>query len=270
MSAGSTATGEIYTLRMGQFRAAVLLVALLSAACAPAFTPPVGPGVPAPDAAAAWAQATASCRGAKTYSAMLHFGAVGANVQTTVTDDGRVRLGAIVAGRPRFTLAGVRNEATLLLHDDRRVVRAPAAAIVEQLIGTAIGPEDWLAFVSGCVTRSHDIKEAERVGKHLRITTAEGTVYLRQQGGAWQVHGGEVLGLIVDYEFRNSTFPTLLRARSAPGASVETKLTLEAAQFRVNDTVPDELFAPPRAAATASPMTLDELRDTGPLSRRKQ
>lgn len=255
---------------MGSWRRLILpAVAVLAAACAPAFTPPVGPGEPAPDADAAWAQATASCRGARSYSAMLHFGAVGANVQTTVTDDGRVRLGAIVAGRPRFTLAGSRDDATLLLHDDRRVVRAPAAAIVEQLIGTAIGPEEWLAFVTGCVTRSHDIKEAARVGKYLRIATAEGRVYLRQQGGVWRVHGGEVLGLVVHYEWRDSAFPAVLRARSAPGASVETRLALEAAQFRVNDTVPAELFAAPKAAAGATPMTLDELRDAGPLSRRK-
>jgi hypothetical protein len=254
---------------MGRLRTAIVLLAVCTAACGPAFTPPVGPGEPAPDAAGAWAEATASCRGARTYSAMLHFGAVGANVQTTVTDDGRVRLGAIVAGRPRFTLAGSRDAATLLLHDDRRVVRAPAAAIVEQLIGTAIGPEEWLAFVSGCVTRSHDMKDAARVGKYLRIRTDDGRVYLRQQAGVWRVQGGEVLGLIVDYEWRDSTFPTILRARSAPGASVDTRLSLEAAQFRVNDTVPAELFAPPKAAAGAAPMTLEELRESGPLSRRK-
>jgi hypothetical protein len=200
---------------------------------------------------------------------MLHFGAVGANVQTTVTDDGRVRLGAVVAGRPRFTLTGTRDDATLYLHDDRRLVRAPAAAIVEALIGTPIGPEEWLAFVTGCVTRSHDMTDASRVGKLLRITTAEGRVYLRQQGGAWKVRGGEVLGLIVDYEWRDSSFPTILRARSAPGGTVETRLSLEAAQFRVNDTVPAELFIAPKAAAGAAPMTLEELRETGPLSRRK-
>lgn len=246
-----------------------VLGAVVAAACGPAFTPPVGPGEPAPDADAAWAEATAACRTARTYSAMLHFGTVGANVQTTVTDDGRVRLGAIVAGRPRFTLAGSRDDATLLLHDDRRVVRAPAAAIVEQLIGTAIGPEEWLAFVTGCVTRSHDITDAARVGKYVRVTTAEGRVYLRQQGGVWRVHGGEVLGLIVHYEWRDSSFPTVLRARSAPGSSVDTRLALEAAQFRVNDTVAAEVFAPPKAVAGATPMTLDELREAGPLSRRR-
>jgi hypothetical protein len=110
---------------MGQFRRSLVALAVCGTACAPAFTPPAGPGLPAPDGAAAWEQATASCRTVRTYSAMLHFGAVGANIQTTVTDNGRVRFGAIVAGRPRFTLTGTRAEATLLLHDDRRVVRAP-------------------------------------------------------------------------------------------------------------------------------------------------
>ena len=199
---------------------------------------------------------------------MLHVGAVGAHVQTTVTEGGQVRLGAIVAGRPRFTLTGSREEATFFLHDDQRVVRAPAAAIVEALIGTAIGPEEWLAFVTGCVTRSHDMSDAARIGKLLRITTADGRVYLRRDGGVWRVRGGEVLGLVVDYEWQSSTFPSVLRARSAPGGPVETRLRLEAAQFRVNDTVPPAAFAPPRGAATAAPMTLDELRDAGLLGRK--
>jgi hypothetical protein len=38
----------------------------------------------------------------------------------------------------------------------------------------------------------------------------------------------------------------------------------------VNDAVPDELFQPPRAVAGATPMTLDELRDAGPLRSRSK
>ncbi len=242
---------------------------LFAAGCGSAFVPPGGPGEPAPDAAPAWTEAIASCRGARTYSAMLHLGAAGAHVQTTVTDQGQVFLGAIVGGRPRFTLAGTRDAATLVLHDDRRVVRAPAGAIVEALIGTAIAPEEWLAFVTGCVTRSHEIEAAARVGGLIRISTREGQVYLRRQGGVWRVRGGEVLGLIVDYDWRDSAFPTVLGARSAPGGAVDTRLRFEAGQFVVNGGVPAVLFAPPPGADAAVPMTLDELREVGPLGRRK-
>ena len=201
---------------------------------------------------------------------MLHLGTVGANIQTAVTADGQIFLGAIVGGQPRFTLAGARDEATMVLHDDRRVVRAPAGAIVEALIGTAIGPEEWLAFVTGCVTRSHDITESARIGKYLRITTRDGRAYLQRQAGTWRVRGGEVNGLIVDYEWQASSLPAVLRARSAPGGAVKTKISLEAGQFRVNDDVAAALFAPPRAAASASPMTLAELREAGPLGRGKE
>jgi hypothetical protein len=251
---------------------ALLVAAVLlgCAACGPAFTPPVGPGVPAPDAADTWTQATTYCRGAKTYSAMLNLGAAGANVQTTVTSDGRVFIGAIVAGRPRFTLAGTRDAATLVLHDDRRVVRAPAAAIVEAVLGTAIEPAAWMAVLTGCLTPSHDPRDLARVEGYLRVTTSEGQVYLQRQAGVWRVRGGETLGLIVDYEWRESRFPTRVRARSEPGGTVETKLTLETGQLSVNDTVPDALFGPPPGAATAAPMTLEELRDAGLLSRRSR
>jgi hypothetical protein len=200
---------------------------------------------------------------------MLHLGAAGANIQTAVTTDGQIFLGAIVAGQPRFTLAGTRDDATLVLHDDRKVVRAPAGAIVEALIGTAIGPEEWLAFVTGCVTRSHEVTESAHVGKYIRITTRDGRIYLQRVGGTWRVRGGEVLGLIVDYEWQASSLRAMMRARSAPGSSVKTRLSLEAGQFRVNDDVAAALFAPPRAAGAASPMTLAELRDAGPLGRGK-
>ena len=233
------------------------------------FVPPVGPALAAPEAADAWAEATATCRGARTYSAMLHLGSVGANLQTSVTSDGQVFLGAIVAGRPRFTLAGTADQATLVLHDDNRVVRAGAGAIVEALIGTAIGPDVWLAFVTGCVTPSHDIQEAARVGKFIRIVTREGRAYLQRSAGVWRVRGGEVNGLIVDYDWRDSRFPIVLAARSADGQPVETSLRLEAAQFEVNRTIDPVAFAPPRAALTARPMTLAELREAGPLNRKQ-
>ncbi len=248
----------------------VPVMCLLAAGCGGAFVPPAGPGEPAPDAARAWDEATRACRGARTYSGRLHLGVVGANLMTSVTADGDVFLGAVVAGQPRFTLWGRRDQATLLLHDDNRVVRAPAADIVDALIGAAIGPEEWLAMLTGCVTRSHDMTGAARLGKLLRIDTRDGRVYLMRVGGVWRVRGGEVNGLIIDYTWREHAFPGEIRARSAPDRSRRASIAVEASEFSVNQTLPPATFTPARGAAAATPMTLDELREAGPLRKRER
>ncbi len=244
---------------------------LLAVGCGGAFVPPAGPGEPAPDAATAWDEATRACRGARTYRGTLRLGVVGANLVTSVSADGDVFLGAVVAGRPRFTLWGPRgDQATLLLHDDNRVVRAPAAEIVDALIGAAIGPEEWLAVLTGCVTRSHDMTGAARLGRLLRIDTRDGPVYLTRVGAVWRVRGGEVNGLIIDYTWREHAFPGEIRARSAPDQSRRASIAVEASDFSVNETLPPATFTPTRGAATAAPMTLDELREAGPLRKRNK
>src|SRR4051812_17925017 len=101
-------------------RAATIVVCAIAgmvcASCAhsAAFVVPTGSGTPAPDAAAAWQEATAACRGAKTFSSELRLSgragpgrAIKQTVLVAVTDAGQIRLEAPAPfGRPLITLAG--------------------------------------------------------------------------------------------------------------------------------------------------------------------
>ncbi len=57
-----------------------------------------------------------------------------------------------------------------------------------------------------------------------------------------------------------------VRLSSAPGRKPVASIRVSGVdQLDVNADLKPEVFAPPKAAATATPMTLDELRAAGPL-----
>jgi hypothetical protein len=122
-------------------RALVILVTScsLAAGCTRAmFKPPAGPGAPAPDAAAAWAEATDGCHGLRSYAGVLRAsGRVGGarlwpvSIDVAVLADQSIYLGATAAGRSLFLLAGTGGSATLWLRDEQRTVTAPPADILK-------------------------------------------------------------------------------------------------------------------------------------------
>jgi hypothetical protein len=256
---------------------AFAIVCLVAGGCGPTiFVPPSGPGTPAPEAAEAWTEATGRCRGVKTYAASLHLaGRVGderipsAGATVAIAAGTGIRLQIVAIGRPRFTLAGTADRSTFLLHDDQRVVTGRADEIVRTLVGAPIGPDRLLALLTGCTTRAFDIGHAERFGKRIAVTTSDGRVYLERLAGTWRSIAGEVDGLVVQYRRADSAFPSGLRIDSAPGRSPVTSLVVSGIdEIEVNTALRPELFAPPSAATSAKPMTLDELRAAGPLGRK--
>jgi hypothetical protein len=242
------------------------------ASCAPAlFVPPAGPGEPEPEAASAWAQATSACRGVRSYSAALRLSgragdqripSVGAIVAVTASN---VHLQLVAGNRPRRTLAGSAERATYFDHDNNRVVTARAEEIFETVIGIKAGPDRLLALLSGCATRVPEITRASRFGKLIGIETADGRAFLEQRG-TWQIVAGTSDDLVVEYRRSGSAFPTEVRLASAPGRKPIASIRVTGIdQLDVNADLKPEVFAPPKAAAAAVPMTLDELRAAGPL-----
>jgi tetratricopeptide (TPR) repeat protein len=88
------------------------------------------------------------CRGARSYTAALRLsGRVGDQriwppiaVDTAVTADQSIYMGATVAGRSLFVLAGSVSRATLWLRQEQRVVTAPPAEIIEAMLGVSLPP----------------------------------------------------------------------------------------------------------------------------------
>jgi hypothetical protein len=239
------------------------------------FAPPAGPGDPAPDAAAAWNDATAACRNVRTYSAIVTLSGNlrGARVPsitvvTALTADGDAHLQAHASGRQIFLLAGRADRASLWLREEHRVVSAPLEDIVRNLADLALGGDDLLAILTGCAVRTFDVVEARRFGTLLAVETAAGRVFVEQVEGAWRARGAVVNGLIVDYRSRQGPMPTdVVVGTGAQGADRVT-FRFRPEQVALDDTLPPQLFTLPDGASSAAPMTLQELRESGPLRRR--
>jgi hypothetical protein len=226
------------------------------------FAVPAGPGVPAPDGAAAWAEASRACRDARSYSASLRVSngtrMPALSLLAIVTAEGRIRLEA----SSLFWLAGTATRAQLLLTDGNKLVAGRADEIVDAIVGIKLGPERLLALLTGCVSRSPALVGAERFGKLIAVTTGDGRVFVEPRDGRWQVVAGEVDGLLVDYRFLGY-WPAEWRA-TTEHLTPEATLKVSVDDSTVND---PSIAQHPEAftlkiPVNAVPMTLDELRAT--------
>ena len=169
-------------------------------------------------------------------------------------------------GAPAFILAARGDTATLVLPRDNRVLRgARADAILGALTGVALAPADLQAILTGCVTAAPRATGG-RVHQNgwASIDLADGaTLYLQRAGAAWEPRAARRTGWQIEYPEWQAGFPRIVRLRSdaqavdvdlsASVSQIETNVDLAAAAFDVN--------VPPGA----SPLTLEELRNAGPL-----
>ena len=257
-------------------RLAIVLSVVATAACARAmFVPPVGPGAPVADGAAAWAEASARCRNARTYAAALRLSGragdqriVTMNVDLAVADDQSIYLGATVAGRPVFVLAGAGGEATLWLRREHRTVTAAPGAILDAIAGMPIAPARLLAVLSGCVAREFDPRTVSAHERLVRVETADATVYLERQSGVWRTLAGLADGFIIEFARAGASLPQKVWLWSEPGQPVQARLELTVVESELNGQVPPQVFTPPAGSGTAAPMTIEELRAMGPWKTR--
>jgi outer membrane biogenesis lipoprotein LolB len=248
--------------------AVVALIALITTACAARmFVPPAGPGVPAPDAAAAWTAATERCRTVTTFAPTLRLsGRVagsrvpGLTVLAAVTATGGIRLQATAASRTIFELAGTNDRATFFWREDNRVATARADELVNELIGLKLGADALLPILTGCVTRSTTVTPGARYGDLLAISTDSGRVFLRQDPAGWRARYGEVEGLKIEYRWQAGPWPREIVIAAQQGTPSEVRLVV-----RIDDgAIVDAPLGPQtftlNVPASATPMTLAELR----------
>jgi hypothetical protein len=235
------------------------------------FLPPTGPSAPFPEAAAAWQEASHACAGASTYAAAMdvHGRAGGRRLSGTivglVTAAGQIRLEYDAPiGPPGFVLGGDATRATLVLPRDRRVLTAPAGEIFEALTGLRLGPRALLAMLTGCVSQTRQVVDAARYGDQPEVTMSDARVFLRQRDGHWQVAAGVAGGLIVQYDRIEGDWPRQVRVRTEAGRVPAVSLAIDLSRITVNVARPASTFDV-TAGADYTPLTLDELREAGPL-----
>jgi hypothetical protein len=256
---------------------ALLAVTTVAAGCArnpPAL--PTGASTPFPDFATPFAQATDHCRTVRTFAGVLelsgHVGSSGiprTRIEAGFADLDQIRLEAKAPfGRSVFVLvARQADEATLVLPRDKRVLSgAPADAIVEALTGVRLGARDLRALVTGCGPGLADAGAARMYeGGWLAVDASDRTFWLRQLAGSWRVVGAVRGGIEVRYDQYQSDRPSIVRLRTTSAASDGgSNLTLRVSDVDINVPLGPEVFQveiPPDAA----PLTLEELRRSGPL-----
>ena len=258
-----------------RWRLAVVL-AVFAASCAgrAALVVPGGPGTPAPEASTIWNTIAESCRSISSYRSEFSLtgqigtrrirGLASARLYTALAATGHIGLEANVSGQLLFRLGGDADTAVLLVRDQNRVATARPDEILEALIGVPVNPARFLAIVSGCVTTAGSIERAARHDGVLEIVTADATVYLTSASMGWQVRAGKFADVSVDYFAFEGGLPRDFRLSSSGAGrtavaldlrvqAVQTNVRLDPALFRV--TIPEG----------ATPISLDELRQVGPL-----
>jgi hypothetical protein len=169
-------------------------------------------------------------------------------------------------GPPAFILAARGGTGTLLLPRDNRVLRkAKADEILGALTGVALAPADLQAILTGCV-----VAQPEAIAGRLHqngwasIDLGGGaTLFLEMADGAWQPRAARRPGWQIEYSSWQTGFPQTVRLRSLDSA-IDVDLAATVSQLETNVPIDDSAFAvmvPPSALE----LTLDELRDAGPL-----
>jgi hypothetical protein len=177
-------------------------------------------------------------------------------------------------GAPVFILAARDGSATLLLTREDRVIRkAPPEAILGALTGVALDPADLLAVFTGCVVpaprptagRLHAggiaSIDVESVDQGSQRRTA--TVYLRRNGSQWQLRAAKRDGWQIEYTPGTGSFPQSVRLLST-NPDVVVGITAALSQIETNEVLDPKAFIVDEPK-DVMPMTVDELRQAGPL-----
>ena len=259
-----------------RFRGSILLtLALATASCgAPLMKLPSGPGAPAPDAAAALAQATTVCHGIRTLTAeVAASGKVSgqrfrARLAVGVAAPASARIEAVAPfGAPFFIMVAKDDEATLLLPRDERVLEhGRSVDVLDAAAGVKLSATDLRVALTGCA--SEILRPAGRaLGPDWRVID-EGsgdTLYLHRAGAAqpWQLTAVIRPSGRVEYADFLNGLPRAIRIVNAATDGSAFDLTLALSQVETNVALGADVFRVevPRGA---QPITLDELRHARP------
>jgi outer membrane lipoprotein-sorting protein len=253
------------------------VAAFSAVSCGAALTKlPTGPGAPAPDAADAFAEATKSCRAVSSMTADASVsGSAGgrrlrARLNLGIQSPASARLEAIGPfARPLFVLVARGETATLLLNDDNRILEGGRpGAVLEAITGVPLDAGDLRDALTGC--SSSTLSDGQQFGDQWRmLRDGARSIYLNRnpQTSPWRlaavVHqGGNTPEWRAEYANFLDGLPRTIRFVSS--TRERFNLRLELRDIELNPALGPEAFQI-RVPPSATPITLEELRRTGPL-----
>jgi hypothetical protein len=233
----------------------------------------MGPGAPAPDAADVVAQATATCRGINTITLEMsvHGSAAGHTLRGRLTaglaKPASARLEAAAPfGQPIFIFVASAGDASLLLPRDRRVLEhGNPADVLEAVSGVPLDAAALRTLITGCAN-APDGSDAVAFGDSWRVVPdGADNVYFHREppSGPWRlVATVRRDAWRAEYSMFDNNLPRTVHIVSQPAGRFDLQMDLS--QFEINVPLGPEAFRLERAAA-AEPITVDELRQSGPL-----
>ena len=263
----------------------ILHFALLLSSCAPkSLTLPSGASTPMADHSPL-VEAIDHCDQVTTVTAEIGLsGKAGSQrlrgtLHTGFAPPESLRLEAVAPfGGPFFLLAGTGSRATLLLPREDRVLRdASASEILGALAGLDQSPSDLRAWIAGCPEATGQARNLRSYGADWAAADSESgrTLWIHRvpvsQAGArsWRLVAVKAGPLTVEFAEHTGTQPGRLRiqrAESAGVAPLDVRLALRQVERGVE--LADAAFAID-VPAGAVPITIEELRQSGPLRETK-
>jgi hypothetical protein len=262
-------------------RASLALAAavVLSSCAAPLLKLPAVPGPAAGDASAALSEALRACRGVRTLTAQVAVsGTVNrrrlrARLQVGVAEPASAYIEAPAPfGAPLFVFAAEEDDATVFLPRDRRALEhGHPADVLEAVAGVPLGPSDLRATLTGCVSGDRRGASATAPDPRWRVFPGDDELYVHRGGATepWRlvavVHQRAGEAWRAEYRDFAGGGPRTIHLTSAPSprfdlqlklSDVETNVPLGAGTFRV------------QIPAGTAPLTVEELRNGGPLADR--
>ena len=178
-------------------------------------------------------------------------------------------------GPPAFILAARGDMAVLLLPRDSRVLRgARPEEVLGALTGVALGPADLQAILTGCVVSAPRATTGRlHANGWASIDLMAGATLYLEPGGRvspglprWQLRAARRSGWHIEYPMWIGVFPQSVRLESEDAALM---VDLTASLSQVETTVDlDEKAFTVDLPTDAEPITLDQLRQNGPLGDR--
>jgi len=257
----------------------VVFAAFVCTSCgAPLLKLPSGPGTPAADAAAVIAAATSACRAVNTITLEMsvHGTAAGHRLRGRLTaglaKPSSARLEAVAPfGQPVFVFVATGDDASLLLPRDKRVLEhGKPADVLEAVSGVPLDAAGLRALVTGCAN-APDAAATVASGDMWRIAPdGADTVYFHRTStgsteGPWRLVATIRRGDPVwraEYSMFEHNLPRVVRIVSQPAGRFDLQLDLS--QVDVNVPLGPDAFRLQQVQA-ADPITLDEIRRSGPL-----
>lgn len=264
------------------WRASIALAAaILTASCArPVLKLPSPSGAAATDGAEVLTRALATCRGIRTITTELAVSGrvngqrIRARLQVGLAQPAAAYIEAPAPfGAPIFIFAAENDDATLLLPRDRRVLEhGRPAEVLEAIAGVPLAPAGLRETLTGCVTVQAGAN-ATAPDPRWRVFPGEEELYVHRdrEDAPWRLvavqHRSSGSAWRAEYRDFANDLPRSIHLISTPSSRFDLQLALS--NVELNVALGPETFRVQIPAGT-TPMTIDELRNSGPLADRSK